>query len=87
MAALEGLRVLVVEDEVMVSLELQDILLELGCGIAGAAGRLREARALGYRLGILHSSPEGDGVYRRLGFQEYCKSSIYIWAAGSVSQI
>jgi CheY-like chemotaxis protein len=48
MAALEGLRVLVVEDEVMVSLELQEILLELGCGIAGAAGRLREARALAH---------------------------------------
>jgi CheY-like chemotaxis protein len=48
MAALERLRVLVIEDEVMVALELQDILLELGYGIAGAAGRLPEARALAH---------------------------------------
>jgi CheY-like chemotaxis protein len=64
MAALEGLRVLVVEDEVMVSLELQDILLELGCGIAGAAGRLREARALAHEadcdLAVLNIDLCGD---------------------------
>lgn len=46
MSAIEGLRVLVVEDEVLVSLELQDLLRDLGCGIAGSAGRLAEARAL-----------------------------------------
>jgi CheY-like chemotaxis protein len=43
---MEGLRVLVVEDELMVWLELQDILRELGCDIAGSAAHVAEARAL-----------------------------------------
>lgn len=40
-------------------------------------GPLREARALGYRLGILHSSRMGMGVYRQLGFEEHCRMSHY----------
>ena len=38
---------------------------------------LLDARAMGYRVGILHSSPLGLEVYRRLGFQEYCWMSHY----------
>ena len=41
---------------------------------------LREARAMGYRIGLLDSSNMGLGVYRRLGFQEYCKMSYYVWS-------
>jgi hypothetical protein len=40
---------------------------------------LLEARAAGYRVGILHASQSGLGLYRRLGFQQYCELSGYIW--------
>jgi len=51
-----------------------------GIGAVLTLTALREARAMGYRIGILHSSPMGLGVYRQLGFQEYCKMSHYLWA-------
>ena len=51
-----------------------------GIGVAMTLAPLREACVLGYRIGILHSSPMGLGVYRRLGFQEYCKMRHYRWA-------
>ena len=50
-----------------------------GIGTALTLIPLREARAMGYRIGILGSTQMGLGVYRRLGFQEYCKFVIYIW--------
>lgn len=40
---------------------------------------LREALAKGYRLGVLQSSEMGLNVYRKLGFQEYYKISMYLW--------
>jgi CheY-like chemotaxis protein len=43
---LEGLRVLVVEDEMMVSMLIEDMLTELGCQVVGPASRLDEAMAL-----------------------------------------
>jgi GNAT superfamily N-acetyltransferase len=52
-----------------------------GIGAVLTLAPLYEARAMGYRIGILHSSPMGLGVYRRLGFQEYCKMSHYVWAS------
>jgi GNAT superfamily N-acetyltransferase len=51
-----------------------------GMGMAMTLALLCEARAMGYRIGILHSSRMGLGMYRRLGFQEYCSMSDYIWA-------
>jgi CheY-like chemotaxis protein len=43
---LEGLRVLVVEDEMMVSMLIEDMLADLGCTIVGPASRLDEAMQL-----------------------------------------
>ncbi len=42
-AGLAGRRVLVVEDESMVTMLLQDFLEEMGCELAGVASRLKEA--------------------------------------------
>lgn len=47
----------------------------IGAGVTLAA--LRDARAAGYHIGVLGSSPMGVGVYQRLGFREYCKLSSY----------
>ncbi len=44
--ALQGLRVLVVEDEMMVSMLLEDMLADLGCLVVGPAARLDEAMML-----------------------------------------
>jgi CheY-like chemotaxis protein len=40
---LTGLRVLVVEDEALVALQLEDMLHELGCAIVGPASRVGQA--------------------------------------------
>jgi CheY-like chemotaxis protein len=43
---LDGLKVLVVEDEMMVSMLIEDMLADLGCTIVGPASRLDEAMQL-----------------------------------------
>jgi GNAT superfamily N-acetyltransferase len=40
---------------------------------------LLEARAMGYKVGILHAFEMGEGVYRSIGFEEYCKIGQYVW--------
>ena len=50
-----------------------------GLGAALTLAPLREARAMGYRVGVLGSSSLGYSVYRRLGFAEYCRIGIYEW--------
>lgn len=44
--SLSGRRVLVVEDEVMVSWVLEDMLADFGCAVVGPAARLNEALAM-----------------------------------------
>jgi GNAT superfamily N-acetyltransferase len=50
-----------------------------GIGAAVTLAALREARVLGHTIGILTSSEMGYGVYRGLGFGEYCKICLYEW--------
>lgn len=42
-----------------------------GLGAHATAEALRIARQLGYRVGILQSSPAGHSIYRRLGFADF----------------
>ncbi len=50
-----------------------------GLGTALTLVPLRDARERGYCISILHASEMGLGIYRRLGFKEYCKISHYVY--------
>lgn len=54
----------------------------LGIGSALTVAPLLDARAWGYRIGILQSTPMGLNLYRRLGFKEYCTFYAYFWSGG-----
>jgi len=49
-----------------------------GIGAAMTREPLYYAREMGYRIGILHSSPAGFNAYRQIGFREYCKIKTYV---------
>jgi CheY-like chemotaxis protein len=42
-SSIEGLRVLIIEDESMVSMLIEDFLIDMGCAVVGTASRLHEA--------------------------------------------
>ena len=44
---------------------------------------LQDARAMGYRIGVLHASDMGFSVYRKLGFQKYCSLRSHVWRGES----
>jgi GNAT superfamily N-acetyltransferase len=50
-----------------------------GIGAALTRTALRTAREAGCRAGILHATEMGAGVYRRIGFREYCRLPLYVW--------
>jgi GNAT superfamily N-acetyltransferase len=50
-----------------------------GMGAIMTAAPLREARSRGYKAGILIATEAGEGVYRSLGFKEYCQIDQFLW--------
>ncbi|KTQ97698.1 response regulator [Aureimonas ureilytica] len=65
---LEGLRIFAVEDESLVAMQLEDILDELGCVVAGLAMRVDRAQAMldaepGIDAAILDMNIAGVKVY------------------------
>jgi GNAT superfamily N-acetyltransferase len=50
-----------------------------GLGAAVTLQPLLDARAQGYRAGILQSSELGYKVYQRLGFKDLCRMNHYSW--------
>lgn len=50
-----------------------------GIGSAITLAPLLRAREMGYKIGILQASQKGYNVYRRLGFQDFGKLSLYLW--------
>jgi CheY-like chemotaxis protein len=64
---LQGLRVLVVEDEAAISLLLEDMLLDFGCEVVGPAARLAAALDTVERerldLAILDVNVAGEPIY------------------------
>ena len=50
-----------------------------GVGAAVTLAPLLQARAEGYRFGVLQSSEMGHAVYQRIGFEETCKFDLYVW--------
>ena len=64
---LNGLRILVAEDEAAISLLLEDMLLDFGCEVVGPAARLTAALDIAHRetldLAILDVNVAGEPVY------------------------
>ncbi len=64
---LNGLKILVVEDEAAISLLLEDMLLDFGCEVVGPAGRLAAALDLAatetFDLAILDVNVAGEPIY------------------------
>lgn len=65
--SLNGVRVLVVEDEMMVSMLLQDMLSDIGCTAVGPATKVQLALKLvedaGFDVAILDVNLNGDETY------------------------
>ena len=57
-----------------------------GLGSLVTSMAMNEARALGYRMAILHSSTTGLGMYCSLGFREVCSIGQHVWAPPGFSR-
>ncbi len=49
-----------------------------GIGRQMTLAPLLEARQMGYRVGILQSSPMGYPIYANMGFQDVCTYTLYL---------
>jgi CheY-like chemotaxis protein len=85
MSALEGTRVLVLEDEPIVAMMLEDMLIELGCDVVGPASTVQEGLELaaqgGFDIAVLDININGlrsDPVARALDAQ----GKAYTFATG-----
>lgn len=52
-----------------------------GIGRAMTLQPYLEAKAMGYRVGILQASSAGYPIYRKLGFNDVCKYALYLQSA------
>ena len=50
-----------------------------GIGSAITLAPLLKAHKMGYQIGVLQASQKGYNIYRRLGFQDFGKLSLYLW--------
>jgi GNAT superfamily N-acetyltransferase len=50
-----------------------------GIGAVMSLAPLQDAREMGYRVGVLQSSPMGFHVYKQLGFQHLCNLDNFYW--------
>ena len=64
---LNGVRVLVVEDEAAISMLLEDMLLDFGCAVVGPAARLSSALEMAsqeaFEVAILDVNVAGEPIY------------------------
>ena len=54
-----------------------------GVGSAITLAPLLDARERGYRVGVLQASSLGYNVYRKLGFKDFGKLSVFLWENNS----
>lgn len=54
-----------------------------GIGATMTLYALQQARTFHYRIAALSPSEMSQGIYERLGFQEYCRVSHYGWSSAS----
>jgi ribosomal protein S18 acetylase RimI-like enzyme len=56
-----------------------------GIGTAMTLAAVKEARRRGYQTAVLTASDLGVGIYRKLGFTEYCTISKYVMKPGDTA--
>ena len=50
-----------------------------GIGTALTLSALKAGQKSGFKAGVLYSTPEAAGIYRKMGFREYGRQWCYLW--------